>query len=267
MKNFLFHLRLYFLLETVHLRTALTYRSDFWIGMLGVALTQGAGILFVWTIFQRIPVIEGWSLWEVALLYALVVIPRGLTELTSDGVWQLRALVNRGELDRLLVRPVNPLLQLVTQFASIHGLGGALLGSVVLIQSVSALHLNWGLGETLLLAFTLINAIILMSAINLLTNCIAFWDPSASSSFPFLIQQFCDFGKFPLTIYNRLMQFVLTWVVPFAFVSYYPGLVLLKRADASPWLAYGAPLSGPLVALVAIAVWRVGLSKYQGTGH
>ena len=267
LKRFLFHLRIYFLLQTVHLRTALTYEADFWIGMLGVALTQGAGIVFVWTIFQHIPQIEGWSLWEMALLYALVVIPRGLTELLCDGQWQLRSLVNRGELDRLLVRPVSPLLQLITQFSSIHGLGSALLGAVVLAQSIHVLHLDWGVAEGLLLGLTLFNAVLLMSSINLLTNCIAFWDPSASSSFPFLIQQFCDFGKFPLPLYNRLMQFLLTWVAPFAFVSYYPGLVLLKRAGASPWLAYGAPLSGPIVALVAVMVWRLGLSRYQGTGH
>ena len=262
-----FNLRIYFLLQTVHLRTALTYEADFWIGIVGVALTQGAGIIFVWTIFQHIPTVDGWSLWEVALLYALVVIPRGLVELLCDGMWQLRALVNRGELDRLLVRPISPLLQLITQFSSIHGMGSVLLGSMVLIQSVQALHLHWGIGEIVLLGVTLVNAVLLMGSINLLTNCVAFWDPSASSSFPFLIQNFCDFGKFPLTLYNQLMQFVLTWLVPFAFVSYYPGLVLLHRAGASPWLAYGTPLSGPVMLLIAVSIWRIGLKRYQGTGH
>ena len=263
----LFHLRIYFLLQTVHLRAALSYEADFWIGILGVALTQSAGIIFVWTIFQHIPVIDGWSLWEVALLYALVVIPRGLVELLCDGMWQLRALVNRGELDRLLVRPVSPLLQLVTQFSSIHGLGSVLLGGIVLTQSVRNMHLHWGIGDVFLLGVTLVNAVLLMGAINLITNCIAFWDPSASSSFPFLVQSFSDFSKFPLTLYNRLMQFILTWLIPFAFVSYYPGLVLLRRAEASPWLAYGAPLSGPVMVIIAIIVWRIGLLRYQGVGH
>ena len=262
-----FNLRIYFQLQTVHLRTALTYETDFWIGIVGVALTQSAGIIFVGTIFQHIPTIDGWSLWEVALLYALVVIPRGLVELLCDGMWQLRALVNRGELDRLLVRPVSPLLQLITQFSSIYGLGSVLLGTIVLAQAAKALNLNWGVWDVLLLGMTLVNAVLLMGSINLITNCIAFWDPSASGSFPFMIQQFCDFGKFPLTLYNRLMQFVLTWVVPFAFVSYYPGLVLLRRAGASPWLVYGAPLSGPLMVLLAVAFWRFGLSRYQGSGH
>lgn len=266
-KRIWFNLRIYLLLQTVHLRTALTYEADFWIGVVGVALTQSAGIIFVWTIFQHIPTVAGWSLWEVALLYALVVIPRGLVELLCDGVWYLRSLVNRGEFDRLLVRPISPLLQLVTQFSSIHGLGSVLLGSFVLVRSVAALQLDWGMKETLLLAVTLANAVLLMGSINLLTNCVAFWEPATSSSFPFLIQNFCDFAKFPLTLYNHLMQFVLTWLLPFAFVSYYPGLVLLDRAGASPWLAYATPLSGPFMLLVAYTVWRVGIKRYQGTGH
>lgn len=266
-KRLLFYLRIYYRLQIVHLRTALTYEADFWIGIVGVALTQGAGFVFIWTIFQHIPAIDGWSLWEVALLYALVVIPRGLVELLCDGMWNLRALVNRGELDRLLVRPVSPLLQLITQFSSIHGLGSVLLGGAVLAISARTLNLHWSVWEVLLLGLTLANACVLMGSINLLTNCVAFWDPSASSAFPFMIQSFCDFGKFPLTLYNGLMQFILTWVIPFAFVSYYPGLILLHRTAASPWLAYAVPLSGPVLLLIAVVVWRVGLSKYQGVGH
>jgi ABC-2 type transport system permease protein len=261
-----FTLRIYFLLQTVHIRTALLYEADFWIGVVGVILTQGTGIVFIWAIFQHIPEIDGWRMWEVALLYALVVIPRGLTELLCDGQWRLRLLVNRGEFDRLLVRPVSPLVQLLTQFSSIHGLGSVALGVIILVQSTAALHLAWGFADGFLLVITLINAVVLMSSINLMTNCIAFWEPSSSSSFPFLIQQLVDFSKFPLTLYNNLIQFILTWVIPFAFVSYYPGLYLLRKDASSAWMAFGTPLSGFIVAMIAYFVWSWGLKRYQGTG-
>jgi len=58
-----------------------------------------------------------------------------------------------------------------------------------------------------------------------------------------------------------------TWVLPFAFVSYYPGIALLGKPVASPWLGPLAPLAGPAVALIAALIWRIGLRRYQGTGH
>lgn len=54
-----FHLRMYVTFQVVHLRTALAYEADFWIGILGVALTHGVGIVFVWALFLRIPEIAG----------------------------------------------------------------------------------------------------------------------------------------------------------------------------------------------------------------
>ena len=142
-----FHLRMYVTFQLVHLRTALAYEADFWIGILGVALTHGVGIVFVWTLFLRVPQVAGWSLWEVAALYALSIIPRGLTELLCDGQWQLRQLINRGEFDRLLVRSMSPALQVITQFSSIHGAGSIVLGSVVLGRALGELGLAWGRRE------------------------------------------------------------------------------------------------------------------------
>jgi ABC-2 type transport system permease protein len=258
---------MYVTFQLVYLRTALAYEADFWIGILGVALTHGVGIIFVWTLFLRVPQVAGWSMWEVAALYALSIIPRGLTELLCDGQWQLRRLINRGEFDRLLVRPMSPALQVITQFSSIHGLGSVILGSVVLGRALGALELAWGGEDWLLLMLTLLSGMVLMSALNYATNCQGFWDSGSSSSFPFLMQNLAEFAKFPLTIYDQLVRAVLTWVVPFACVSYYPGLVLLHLPDAQPWMAGSAPLAAAGMAAVAAILWRRGLARYQGTGH
>lgn len=200
-------------------------------------------------------------------MYALSIIPRGLTELLGDGQWELRRLINRGEFDRLLVRPLSPALQVLTQFSSIHGLGSVLLGGVVLVRAHSALTLTWGVGMWLVLVLTVLSGTVVMSALNYATNCLGFWDSGSTSSFPFLMQNLAEFAKFPLTLYDRLVQGVLTWVVPFACVSYYPGLVLLGRPEAQPWMIVVAPLAASGMVVIAALVWRWGLTRYQGTGH
>lgn len=254
-------------LQLLHLRTHLEYEADFWIGIIGVALTHGAGFVFIWTVFQRVPAVAGWTLWEIALLYALSVIPRGLVELLCDGQWTLRRMVNRGEFDRLLVRPISPALQLITQISSIHGFGSILLGLTILARAISELQLAWGVWQYGFLLATLLSSVVLLGSLNFASNCIAFWDPSANSAFPFLAQQPLEFVKFPISLYSRFIQALLTWVLPFAFMSYYPGLVLLGKPLATPWLGYAAPLAGLAMLLVACFFWRRGLLRYQGVGH
>lgn len=262
-----FTLRIYASFLLVHLRTALAYEADFWIGIIGVALTHGVGVVFVWVLFGQVPQVAGWQLWEVAFLYALSIIPRGLTELLCDGQWRLRHLINRGEFDRLLVRPVSPALQVITQLSSIHGLGSIILGSIVLNRALGELGITWSITDWLVLLLTLVCGTLIMGALTFATNCQGFWDSGSNSSFPFLVQNMAEFAKFPLTLYDRFVQGLLTWIVPFACVSYYPALVLLGRPEAHLWMVGVAPLAAMGTFVVAAFVWRQGLALYQGTGH
>jgi ABC-2 type transport system permease protein len=61
----------------------------------------------------------------------------------------------------------------------------------------------------------------------------------------------------------------MAFVVPGAFVAYYPALAILGKPDPlglAPVLQYSAPLVAVLAAGVAALVWRAGLRRYVGTG-
>lgn len=79
------NLRLYAKLQLVQIRAAIEYRGDFWIGILGAMIQQGAGLVFVTALFSQIPEVAGWTVWNIAILYGLTMLPKGLTELFCDG--------------------------------------------------------------------------------------------------------------------------------------------------------------------------------------
>lgn len=267
MSRLLFVVRIYVKLILTQLRAHLEYRADFWIGIAGVVLTHGAPLVFVWAVFLRVPEVGGWTAWQIALLYGLAILPRGLAELFCDGSWAMRQLVNRGDFDRLLVRPLSPAVQSLTWIASIHGLGSIVLGAVVVLRARSELDLSWAWWEWGFLLLCLLGSVVLIGSVNLASNSVAFWEPSANSQFPYLIAHTAEFVKFPVPIYGRAIQVLVTWVLPFAFISYYPGSVLLDKPDANHWLGYGSPAAGLVAALVAALIWRRGLSRYQSTGN
>lgn len=260
-------LRIYGKLQLLHTRAHLEYEADFWVGILGVALRHAAGFVFVWTLFGRVKEIQGWSFWEIVFLYGLSIVPLGLVEIFYDGQWQLRQLVRLGELDRLLVRPVSPALQVITQLCSIHGFGSVLLGSTLLIRSGSVLDLEWGAGEFAYLIVTLVSSVLLIGSLNYISNCVAFFDPGANVAVPLLVQTTTEFAKFPLELYGRLVQVLITWILPLTFVSYFPGRLLLHKAGDGLWLGVMSPFVGPLLVVITAWVWRKSLGLYQGVGH
>ncbi|HEX8700712.1 MAG TPA: ABC-2 family transporter protein [Myxococcaceae bacterium] len=250
----------------LHVRMQVEYEVDFWLGILGIFLSQLAGLLFVWTLFSRVPSIAGWTLPESALLYALLLIPRGLVDIFCDGPWQLPALVNSGDFDRMRLRPVPLLIQVFTRSSRIHGLGHLGLGGYVIYEATQRLGFEWTGAKLAFLAVTLAASVVIVTAISLAANCVAFWDRSGSVAMAVFALNLGDAAVLPLTLYPRLLQGLLTWVVPFAFVSYFPACALLGKPLASPVLGWSGPLAALASATVAGLIWKRCVHRYDSTG-
>jgi len=267
LSNFRKHARLYLKLQLIQLRTAVEYRADFWIGILGASLMHGAGLVFVTALFGQIDELGGWSAWEVAVLYGLTLIPAGLRELFCDGPWLLRQLVNSGEFDRLLVRPVSPAMQAATRLASIHGVGQLSLGLTLLFLGTSRSGMDWTPWKAGFLLISVISSFGLLIAIGFLVNMTGFWEPSAQSAIPTAYAMLIDFAKFPLDIYSTVIKGLVTVVAPYAFISYFPALVLLGKDSPWRWLGFTSPLVTLLAVYGTARLWHRALDRYQGVGH
>lgn len=264
----LHHLRIYAKLLSLQVRVRLAYETSFWVGMAGIGLLSASGMVVVWALFQQVATIAGWRLWEIAFLYGLTLLPRGLGDLLGEGVWGLRFLINQGEFDRMLLRPLSPLFQVTTHsLVSMYGLGNTLVGGALLWRAAGELHLMGDVGTLFLLLITLASATIMFILLGFLTNVDVFWSASPQSAVPSLVHELLEFTKFPLPIYHRSLQFLLTWLFPFALVSYYPSLVLLGKGEAQWWLAGSAPLAALGMGLITGWVWQRGLIRYQGVGQ
>jgi ABC-2 type transport system permease protein len=77
--------------------------------------------------------------------------------------------------------------------------------------------------------------------------------------------RFKDFAKYPASIFNSVFKAIFTFVIPIAFVAYYPSLVLLQP-DEVPLLTWLSPLIGLLFFFLSYAVWMLGVRKYDFTG-
>ena len=69
---------------------------------------------------------------------------------------------------------------------------------------------------------------------------------------------------------NKLIQTIMIYVVPFAFVNYFPAQYLLRKPDMAQYPAiymYLAPIVGVIVYGAAYIFWSISVKRYQSTGN
>lgn len=257
---------IYFRLMTQHVKAILEYQADFWIAMCAAMLTQGLGIVFIWVIFGQIPHVAGWGFWEIAFLYSLVFMSEGISSFLFNGIWLINGLVNRGEMDRILVRPLPPVMQVGASAFGMNGIGNLLFGSIFLILSIRNIEMSWTFWQLLLVILFVISGVTIRIAVNLVSNSVSFWSQGPRNSLPMMIHTVSDFAKYPLTIFPMGVQLLVSIVVPYAFISYFPASYLFGKGEW-PLLGLLSPVVALLCIFLAIAIFNKGLKKYESAGN
>ena len=76
-------------------------------------------------------------------------------------------------------------------------------------------------------------AVIYLAVFLILTS-VSFWFEDRVGIVPPVFNML-TFGRYPLTIYNVFIQFLLSWIIPFAFASFYPTTHFLGRRAFTPY--------------------------------
>jgi len=259
-------IRLYRRQLGAHLRAALQYEADFWILIGAAALMQVVGVVFLGAIFAKIPELNGWTFWEVVVVYAMVSIAEGVGSLFFEGTWRLARKINQGEVDYLLVRPYPVTLQVMSSEIGLNGIGNIVVGSILLGLGVARSDIHWSAGNVALGIVLLVSALVIKVAISLGTNAGSFWIPGPYSVVGYGIHQVGELARYPITIYAIGVRLAISVLVPFAFVSFFPVAVLLGRGGSAR-LGLLTPAVAVYCVLAARWAFNRGLRRYEGAGN
>lgn len=263
--------RMYAVLMAAAMRAQGQYRANLLIELIGAIAYQGAGFAFVWVVVDRFGEIGGWHLPELALLYGLRLGAHGVfTFLFAQLMGEVGDVVRQGEFDRYLVRPVDPLLQLITRRFNLTVLGDLLGGMALIVAGASQVDVAWTAPSVGFLVLALIGGALVEGSLHLATSALAFRLLSVQALTGAIDNLLATLGGYPLRIFPASAQFALTFLFPLAFVAYFPATVLLGRTDelsVPPWLAGFAPLVGVVLFAVAYVFWRQQIRHYSSSGH
>lgn len=258
------YMHLYRLFLVQRFKILMEYRINFFIGAFSTVLVQGAGLAMVWVVMSQVHDINGWTLNELLLIYGLLTLSKSINHMFADNLWTIgRNYIRTGGFDRFLVRPIDPLFHLLADRFCHDGIGYFLVGSILIIHAVIALAIPVTFLNVLYLVVAGLSGGLIFVALNLITAVSSFW---VVESIPVTrsVFEMHEFAKFPLTIYPKSIDVILTWLIPYGFASFYPASYLLGR-QIGPLAWLGLPVAIMLLFL-GYRLWVFGLRHYTSTG-
>jgi ABC-2 type transport system permease protein len=99
----------------VNLKSLAIYDLDFYFAILGMIIQNRLNIVALRFIFNLVPRIKGYSFEQLLLTYALATLSWAIFRCFFINILTIATYIHRGSLDTILIKPVNPLFQIINE--------------------------------------------------------------------------------------------------------------------------------------------------------
>ena len=237
----------------IEAKTAIEYRTNFLVQVISMFLNNVVWIIFWAIFFARFPLISGWKLADMVLLYSVVCTSFGLAGLLFGGHKYISNNIVEGKLDYFLTVPKKSLYHLLISKINWYDLGDFSFGIVLAFMFLPLIKIP-------LFLSLVIPATIIFISFGIIAESLAFYIGNAQSIADSLYSALIIFGSYPTTIFGGITKFIIFFIIPAGFISGIP--VTLLNSFNWVWfiLLYAFSIA---ILLIAIYVFYNGLKKYE----
>ena len=177
------------------------------------------------------------------------------------------SMIREGRFDRLMIRPRGLLFQLILNNADVLATAGhGTLGILLFIVSAGRVGIEWNMVTVLYYVGAIIGGVLIQGGIFIFFSALSFYFVETYSIREIFYWNMRKFAGYPISIYSKVIQILMIYVVPFAFVNYFPAQYLLRKEDMAQYpeaFMYMAPVVGVVIYLLAYGFWRISVKRYQ----
>lgn len=255
----------------VAIRKEMAYRATFFAGIVGQWISYGATFASLYILTSSFDLLAGWNGSEVMVLYGLSIMSYAIgASFFFNFSTGLSQRIRSGEFDGSLTKPIHPFLHEV--FSSGFNIGYIShfsISVIVIGMALSNLHYQITAGGVLYLILMVLGASLIQAAALIASSAMSFFTVGSNPVADFLLWDMKQFINYPITIFPRGIQFILTFLLPFAFMNFYPAAALLGKAIPMGYpavLPYLSPIVGLVMFGLSVLLWNWGLKHYKSTG-
>lgn len=245
------------------------YRTSFFLFLASQTLVAGLDLAVIAVIFTRVRSLAGWSVAEVALLYAVAGLGFGLADLLVSEVETASRHIKAGTFDLFLLRPAGTLLQLCAAEFAPRRVGRSLQPMIVLVAALARVDVSWTPAKVAMLPIAVVSAAVIFGSIWVLASSISFWTVETQEVANSFTYGGVTLAQYPIDVFGSWLRRLVIFVVPLAFTSFFPVAYLLGKPvpfGSSRFLAFASPVVAAGLVVAARAVWRLAVRHYRSTG-
>ena len=250
-------LSMFFYYSRVTIKSWFQYKVDAILRSFAVFVREATGIIVIYFTLLKFGNINGWSIQEMFFLFSLLFITYGILIIFFTGLRDFGYTIRDGNFDRIILRPRGLLFQIIAinsdWFAAI-GHGG--LGIALFIISANKVGIVWSMATIIYYISAVIGGVLIQGAIFLFFASLSFYLIKTDNIKEMLYWNMRKFAGYPLSIFHKVIQSILMYIVPFAFVNYFPAQYLLRKQDMAEYpqiYMYIAPVIGIALFVISIA--------------
>ncbi len=255
------YIRVYLSFVRTCLSREMEFRGHFLLMSLASLVWTGISLGTITFVFATVRSVAGWDLDRMLLLTGTWTTVVGLTNLLfSRNMQRLSEMINKGELDLVLIKPLSSQFIVSTRFISLHDLPSTIAGVATVLLAIHRLALQPDLASVLGYLAMVISGIACTYSLWFMTVTMVVWT-GRINNIAYLLEPIMDMGRVPVEVFQGWFRLLLTFVLPVAFIATLPSqsLLGLLRVEMA---TYALALSG-LLLMASNRFWYYSLRRYS----
>jgi ABC-2 type transport system permease protein len=263
------HFGIYRRLVGARIRSRFQYRLSFALEALGTASVTFLDFVAILILFEQVDALGDWSVAEVGVLYGISSVAYSLTDLAIGQIGVLPRMIREGDFDLVLLRPLGSLFQVIASDFALRRLGRFAQGLAVLVVAAASLDLEWSLARVGMLIVAVVAGAVIFAGIWIGLATVAFWLIDSMDVVTAFTGGGAFLAQYPVNIFGRWLRRLVVFVIPVAFVSYFPALYVLGKDDLlglPSALQFVSPLVAVATCVAGGLLWRAAVRHYRSVG-
>lgn len=266
----MYYLKMAYRFVLIYVKSEMEYRANFIISMILQMSSYCISLLSVWIMLRKFNTINGWSMYEVMFLSSLNLLTYSLASLLLwSPMREMEDLVCQGGFDGILTRPMHSFVFMFFRGFNHAFIGNTLVSATILYICLQHISVHWSFKMIFWSSLTLLGGVLIQAAIFIITGSINFWFMKSTAIVDTAVYSVRGFLDYPLSIYQRWVQVLLTFIIPYAFVNFYPARYFLdKKEDVlfHPVFSIATPIIGAGLMVLSYFIWNAGVNRYESSG-
>lgn len=248
----------------LHLKSTLQYKVSFILTFISQFFIFFTYYFVIVSLFDKFGNIKGFTVYEVLLTFSVIYFGYSVNEVFARGIDNFDKLIKTGKYDQLLLKPRSILLQVLGSDIEYTKISRLIQSLIVLIIALLNIKVKWNYLKIITLFLMLFSSIAIYFGLFLIAASYCFITIEGLEVRNVLTDGGKQVAQYPIGIFKKGFAFFFTFIIPYAFVNYYPLLYILGKSNNI--LFAFSPLLVVIFVIPCLYLFNLGSRKYISTG-